>query len=75
VLRQFSYEETGLASCKLSVQNACAFKTDHRPNLPTQQQSKQLEYWQKLIDDHTAEEFERDTAAKAHRQLSGCQLE
>jgi hypothetical protein len=36
-----------------------------------QQQSKQLEYWQKLIDDHTAEEFERYTAAKTHPQLSG----
>jgi hypothetical protein len=28
----------------------------------SQQQSKQLDYWQKLIDDHTAEEFERYTA-------------
>jgi hypothetical protein len=27
-----------------------------------QQQSKQLDYWQKLIDDQTAEEFERYTA-------------
>jgi hypothetical protein len=35
-----------------------------------QQQSKQLEYWQKLIDDHTAEELERYTAAKTHRELS-----
>src|SRR5690242_11744543 len=35
-----------------------------------QQQSKHLEYWQKLIDDHTAEEFERYAAAKTHRQWS-----
>jgi hypothetical protein len=39
-----------------------------------QQQSKQLEYWQKLIDDHTAEEFERETAAKTHPQFSGSWL-
>jgi len=75
VLRQFSYEETGLALVSLGSKMPAHLKPTIVRTYRQQQQSKQLEYWQKLIDDHTAEQFERDTAAKTHLQLSGCQLE
>jgi hypothetical protein len=71
VLRQFSYEELAWHLVSLVSKMPAHLKPTIVRTHRQQQQSKQLEYWQKLIDDHTAEEFERYTAAKTHPQLSG----